>query len=213
MLSKTIREPIYRLLGPVGKAIAATGITPNGLTILGFLIVLGGCYLVAGGRHLEAAFVISVGGLFDSFDGMVAKITGKASKRGAFLDSTLDRLADSFLFGAAAWFYMGLALPGLSPSRVAVGESGIDLISTYGAAISVGCLILALMISYVRSKAESLGYDGSAGLAERAERVIVYIAGLFFGYFGEALLILLVVSAATLVHRFVSVWNQSKPQS
>jgi CDP-diacylglycerol--glycerol-3-phosphate 3-phosphatidyltransferase len=195
-----------RLITPLARALAATRITPNGVTSLGFVVVAAGCYLVAGGELFIAGFVIGIGGVFDSFDGLVAKITGKASKRGAFLDSTLDRLSDALLFLAAAWYFIVLPVPGLFEPPSPYTFNG------YHVALAVGCLILALMTSYIRAKAESLGYDGSAGFIERAERMIIYVLGLLLGYFVEALAILFVLSAITVVQRFVSVWRQGKPK-
>lgn len=227
MLSKRFRDPLNRVFVPMGRALARAGFTANSVTVVGFLIISAGCYLVAGGRLLMGGVLIMVGGLFDSFDGAVAKARGGGSPRGAFLDSTLDRMSDAVLFLSVAWYYTALPVPGLrglgalgpfgedSGARV-LGGMALDGEKVLGFGLALSCLALAFMTSYIRARAESLGYDGSAGLVERAERVIIVLAGLVFEpttgapVVAAALASLFVLSLVTVIQRFVHVWRQGR---
>jgi len=127
----------------------------------------------------------------DLLDGALAKAQNTSSQRGAFFDSTVDRITDSLLLGGIAWYLASTASPHMSILPFAV------------AAVSS-------LISYQRAKAESLGIDAKGGLMERAERIIAICVGLLF----EPLLIpilwiMLVLTSITAIQRFVKVWKQA----
>lgn len=147
------------LLSPVVKALAAMGATPGGLTIGGLLICLAAAWLTWRGLYWQAGLVMVAGSLFDAVDGGVARLTGKVSKAGAALDSTLDRIAESALFIA-----------------VLAGRAGSEHVTLlYAAPLA---LAGSLMVSYVRARAEGLGIRCEVGFFTRTERLVVMIASL-----------------------------------
>ena len=180
---------------PVVTVLARTPLTPNLLTWLGFLITIGAAVLI-GTEHLFAAgFVVLVAGLFDMLDGALARATGKVTRFGGVLDSTLDRLSEAaLLLGVLVIFVRGQQ----------VGES-----------ILVGlALTSSLMVSYLRSKVEALGIEANIGLFTRAERVIVLALGLLLSQFQYVLIIALsiitFISIFTAGQRIFHAWRQTR---
>lgn len=142
-------EPVYRLL-------ARSRVSPNLLTLICLVLSVAAACTIVGGSLAIGGAVGLVGSSFDYFDGRVARKTGRTSRAGNFLDSTLDRWCDiAFLGGAAVLFREQVAL--LVASIVALGSS--------------------LVISYTRAKAESLGGDLKVGIMQRPERVVVFCLG------------------------------------
>jgi len=152
-----LREVIAeKITYPIARRIAILGISPNTITIVGFLIAILYLPLMAYGKPLLALLVIILSGIMDILDGAVAKVTGKTTKLGSFLDSTLDRIEDIiFIFGLRFLKINDL------------------LIYTF--------LTLSLMISYMRAKGESLGLRVEGrGIIERAERIILIALMILF---------------------------------
>jgi CDP-diacylglycerol--glycerol-3-phosphate 3-phosphatidyltransferase len=132
-------------------------------------------------------------GLPDLLDGPVAKAAGTAAPRGAFFDSVADRVTDTLLLGGVAWY----------------------LASTHGgkaALLPFAVLGAATLVSYERAKAESLGFNAKGGIMERAERIVLLGIGLLFSsLLVPVLWVMLVLTLATVVQRFVMVWRQASP--
>ena len=146
------------------------GITADVMTLVG-ITMSAIAAVVIGAGNLGWGLVLMIGtGLPDLLDGAIAKAAGTSSTRGAYFDSVSDRLADIMLFSGVAWF--------LSANI----EGQIHM-------LPVAVMGLAIMISYQRAKAESLGFDAKGGLMERAERFIALGIGLFLGNFDVNLLI------------------------
>ncbi|MEX2552814.1 MAG: CDP-alcohol phosphatidyltransferase family protein [Actinomycetota bacterium] len=203
MLERIFGAAFKRVIVPIGKALSRTGLSANAVTVLGFLVTLASAYVIATGHHITAGLVLVGGALFDTLDGVVARATGTSSMRGAFLDSTLDRLSDAAIFTGLIWrFTLG--------SDASVGETAALGISQPGASLALGAMVLAFMVSYVRARAEGLGFECKVGIAERPERIAVVAAGLVFNLLVPALALLALASAVTLVQRFVHVWQQAK---
>lgn len=199
MIARWLRAFADWLFIPIAKGVARLGISANMVTIIGLVIAAIGCYYIAVSRLFIGALIVTGGMLFDSLDGSVAKVTGKMTKAGAFLDSTLDRVADAFLMLAVAVYFLR-PLAVLGPS---------------GSALALTGLVLGFLISYVRARAESLGFECKVGMMERASRAIIVILGVFFEGLGfptliPSLVILVILSTETLVHRFVHVWKQAR---
>lgn len=212
MLERIFGAAFKRVIVPIGKALSRTGLSANAVTVLGFLVTLASAYVIAVGHHITAGLVLVGGALFDTLDGVVARATGTSSKRGAFLDSTLDRLSDAAIFAGLIWRFT--AGP-LTPWMVTVEGSPADAIagnasSPWGAALALGAMVLGFMVSYVRARAEGLGFECKVGIAERPERIAVVAVGLVFNLLVPALALLALASAVTLVQRFVHVWQQAK---
>lgn len=185
------REAVDRGLTPIGASLRRTGVSADVVTIVGIAMASVAATTIALG-YLRAGFLFLVlTGVPDALDGAVAKASGTTSQRGAFFDSVSDRLTDALLFGGVAWY-------------LAVNESNLIMM------LPVGIMSMAMMVSYQRAKAESLGYDAKGGIMERAERFIVLGFGLLFN---ELLIwtlwLMLALTAVTAVQRFVKVWRQA----
>jgi len=194
MLDQKIRAQWDRAIAPVGRFIGRTRISPNAVTVLGLLVQVGAAWLILEGAVRVAGLVTLVAAVFDVLDGAVAKARGLASKFGAFLDSTTDRLADALYFIPIAWLY-------------GVSDGGRD--SDWVAALALATLVLSFLVSYVKARAEGLGFDCKVGIAERAERSLIVVAGLIFEVIPVALLVLSAASLVTVVQRVVHVRRQA----
>lgn len=162
LVSPRLRQRVRGGAEPIATAFGRLGLTPNALTVIGFG---GSCLagaLAAGGQWLPAGIASLFFAAFDLLDGALARATGRVSRFGAFLDSTLDR-------GGEAVVYAGLVI-GLVGSSVASASLLAGLI-----ALTMGA---ALLVSYTRARAESLGFSGDVGVAPRPERVVVLGVGL-----------------------------------
>lgn len=178
----------------IGKRLVRLGVTANEITFLGVVLAGATGYLIARGYFLVSIVLLTVGGLMDTLDGVVAKAAGTTSDKGAFLDSVADRVADALIFGGVAWYLA----TGHNP-RLAL--------------IPFAIVAVSAVISYERAKAESLGYDAKGGLMERAERLIFLgVALLLHVIFVPLLCVLLALSAFTALQRFVKVWRQATPE-
>jgi CDP-diacylglycerol--glycerol-3-phosphate 3-phosphatidyltransferase len=151
---------------------------PNALSVVGLGVSLGGAWLFAQGRFREGALVVLLGGVFDLVDGVVARRQGRATPFGGFLDSSLDRVVDMALLLGPLMYY---------------AREGATLL-TWVAALA---LVATVMVSYTKARAESLLPSFEGGLLERAERVVILVAGGLFGAMPLALGIVAVGSTIT----------------
>lgn len=195
MFDGNMREQVDRGLEPIGVALRNAGFTADVLTVTGIGMSTAAAITIGSGHLLLGMVLMFLTGIPDALDGAVAKASGTSSSRGAYFDSVSDRLSDIILFSGVAWY--------LSDTR----DSQIHM-------LPVAVMGVALMISYQRAKAESLGYDAKGGLMERAERFIALGVGLFLGSFNDDLLIIVLwvmfaLTAITAVQRFVKVWKQA----
>lgn len=176
-----------------GKILAKTKITPNQITFLGLLAncVIG--VLIAKGQlsYFTVGILILVAGFFDALDGSVARITGRSSVFGNFLDSVLDRYADSVI-------YFGMLVHFLSLGK-----------TSYVFLIAVA-IVGSLMVSYTRAKAESLNAECEVGLLPRAVRIIILGAGFCAGQVFWTLVIIAALTHLTVVQRMVYVYKKLK---
>ncbi len=191
MFDGNLRKPFDAAVAPIGSGLQKIGVSPDAITVLG-IAMAGACAVAIGnGRFFTAFLLLAATGLPDALDGAVAKAGGTAGPRGAFLDSVSDRVSDGLIFAGAGWYFAGTDTP-----RMAM--------------LPFALFITASVISYMRAKAESLGYDAKGGLMERAERFIVLGIGLAISsLFVPVLWIMLVLSIGTAAFRFVKVWRQA----
>lgn len=215
MLNKLFRGAADAVIRRPARLLIAAGVTPNALTLAGFAVVAGACWLIARGRLFAGGMLLGLGALFDVADGAVAKEGGSASVRGAFLDSTTDRLSDALLFFAIFWQYMyrgGIweVTFGRGPTKELVSDPALwGRESQTGALLALAALVSGFLVSYIKARAEGLGIECRVGVAERPERVVLPILGLLLNQLIGALVILVVLSVITAVQRFVHVWRQS----
>jgi len=191
-----------RIEAPVAAIFARSRLTPNMLTLIGFGIAIAGAYLAAIQLWIPAGLVVGFGAAFDLFDGALARATGKTSKFGAFLDSTMDRAGEAVV-------YIGLVF-GL-----------LTLGDTNGAALAAATMAAAFMVSYARAKSDSLGYSSgtgmaNVGLAPREVRSVILVIGLLAAAFDlrfliGAIALIAVLAAITTIQRIYFVYRQSQP--
>jgi CDP-diacylglycerol--glycerol-3-phosphate 3-phosphatidyltransferase len=199
MLNRSLRAFATRLLTPLARWFLKLGISPDVVTIVG---TSGVCFaaLFFYPRHqfFWGSLVIAIFALFDSLDGVMARLSGRSTKWGAYLDSTLDRVADSAIFGGLVlWYSAGGRTP-------------------YLAALSLACLILGSVVSYAKARAEGLGMTANVGIADRAKRVVVVLLATGLVGLGVPQVLLTVVLAGlalasliTVIQRMLEVRRQA----
>ena len=185
------RKIASTLSAPVVRIIARTGITPNMMTWFGFLVVLLGAVLTGVGFNIAGGIVILVGAACDMLDGALARYTGKTSKFGAVLDSTLDRASEGAVLIALAY--------------VLVVKS-----SVLGVTLVAVTMLFSFLVSYIRSRAEGIGLELKDGIFTRSERVIVLGIGIIINQLIIALAIVAFFSIITTVQRLTLVWFKTR---
>ncbi len=195
MFDAKIRAYYDARMRPVGDALGRSGVNPNAITLVGVGLQVVVATEIVRGELFVAGLLAIAAGLADSLDGAVAKARGAHNPFGALLDSTVDRLSDGLLFIPIAWFY-GFS-SGASASR-----------SGWVAALALATLVASFLVSYVKARAEGLGYECNVGIAERAERLILVVAGLLLDLIPLMLTILAILSVVTLFQRVLHVRSQ-----
>jgi CDP-diacylglycerol--glycerol-3-phosphate 3-phosphatidyltransferase len=191
MFDGRFRSSFEKGLTPVGANLRKTGITADHLTALGIVMAAGASIAIGNGALRAGLLLLVLTAVPDVLDGAVAKASGTAGPRGAFFDSTADRLTDALLLGGVGWF-----LATTHPGRISV--------------LPLAVLGASMLISYERAKAESLGFTAKGGLMERAERIILLGFGLLFDSLLIGVLwVMLVLTLVTAGQRFVKVWRQA----
>lgn len=190
------RSQIEVGLKPIGNSIKRSGISADVLTATGIVMAVAAAVAIGAGALTLGFVLVVLTGIPDLLDGAVAKASGKATLRGAFFDSVSDRLTDGLLFGGLAWYLV-----------VADGRPWVVMLPVAG-------YVTASVVSYIRAKADALGFDARGGLVERAERFILICFGLLF----EPLLLwvlalIVVLNTVTAVQRFAKVWVQATNQT
>lgn len=189
MISERIGTWVRGYLLLVGQVIARTGVTPNQLTLIGLGLNVVVAIVIANGEFRLGGVLLLIASAFDMLDGAVARATQSISKIGGFLDSTLDRYSEIVV-------YLGVLIY-LLDTEDARTASILVVVASTG----------ALMISYARAKAESIGYTASVGLAARPERVVLLALFLIFGWTIWALWLLALATHITAITRIVHVWR------
>jgi CDP-diacylglycerol--glycerol-3-phosphate 3-phosphatidyltransferase len=194
MLDVRARKKVSRVVDPVARLIARTGATPTMVTITGLTLSVAGSVLIASGRLAVGATVLGVGAALDILDGVLARVTGTESSRGALLDSFTDRVGEVAMWTGLA-FYLG--------ERAEAALVTLSIVAVCG----------SLLTPYVRAKAEALGIEGKGGLMGRAERLLVFGLGVGLEGVGlptlEAAIWIVAVGAwITVFQRFVRTWRR-----
>ncbi len=168
-------------------------ISPNGLTLAGLLVTTLGAATLAYGSLLIAGVILLFAGLFDILDGAVARASGREYSYGAFLDSTIDRYSEGVV-------YLGILVYFLARHQT------VEPILVFSA------LAGSFLVSYVRARAQSLGFVCDVGFMARPERVVIIVAGLILGQLSLALWILAIGTNLTALQRVAVVWRQSREE-
>jgi CDP-diacylglycerol--glycerol-3-phosphate 3-phosphatidyltransferase len=192
------RAGIPRVFGPLAGWLLRRGVSPDAVTVLGTAgVLVGAVGFGARGQLVVAAVIVTLSALTDVVDGTMARMSGRRGKFGAFLDSTMDRVADGAIFAAVAYWLAGQH-------------------RWSGEVAALICLTAGQVVSYAKARAEGLGMTANIGVAERAERLIIIGLG---GLFAElvwkysldvSLWILAVLSVITIGQRIVTVYRQDQ---
>jgi phosphatidylglycerophosphate synthase len=176
-----------RPLTPIARKVP---IHPNSLTVAGFVITTAAALVIP--FHLRIGGVlILLGGFCDMCDGIIARVNGKSTSFGAFLDSLLDRYSDAFLFLSVAWH---------------LADRGDHA----GAFLSIGTMVGALLVSYARARGEGLGINSHAGIMERPERIALLIIAALTGWVTPILYAMFILTHFTVIQRAYAVWRAGK---
>lgn len=201
ILPDWLRNGYLRLMEPVAALLVRLRVHPNTITIAGTVFMIAGGALYGAGFIVLGGWLLGLTALTDVLDGMVARRTGTATAFGAFLDSTLDRVADGAVLGGLAVFYA------TSPAHTSVPMIVVCLAGIIG----------SFLTSYTRARAESLGLDAKVGMLQRPERVVLLAApqgffGLAFnGFILSAIVVILAVTAwITVFQRIAYVYGRTK---
>jgi CDP-diacylglycerol--glycerol-3-phosphate 3-phosphatidyltransferase len=201
MLNRYARAFVTRLITPLAGALVRAGVSPDAVTLVGTLGVAGGALLFyPRGELFLGTLVVTAFVFSDTLDGTMARLQGRSSSWGAFLDSTLDRLGDAAIFGGLVlWF-----------------SAGGDHRPT--AVLALACLVAGALVSYAKARAEGLGMTADVGIAERAERLVAVLAatglvglGLPRELLTVVLALLALASGVTVVQRVLAVRRQALP--
>ena len=212
----TVQRIARTALDPIARGLAAMGFRPDHLTVLGLLFsVAGGLSFGLGSFQLGAGF-IAISGLCDILDGQIARLLGRISRFGAFLDSTLDRVAEGALLVGVASFYTANLVEQVSdPERVLRNLANGLHPFHWGlfSLLALLALVGSFMVSYTRARAEGLGLECKVGWFERPERMVLLIIAGLAGHgpvMPAALLLLTGLSFATAFQRMAHVWKQTR---
>ncbi|MFD1719141.1 phosphatidylinositol phosphate synthase [Georgenia deserti] len=202
MLSSNGRRLATVLFGPAARLLVRLGISPDAVTVAGTaLTVAAALSLLPTGHLLAGALTLGALVVLDNLDGQMARLTGRESDWGAFLDSTMDRFADAAIFAGV----------GIWALRHVDGAAG-----DVTAALALSCLVLGSIVPYAKARAASLGMTADGGLAERADRLVVILVAVLLVGLGlpvviltVALVLLALASAWTVIQRVSAVHRQS----
>jgi CDP-diacylglycerol--glycerol-3-phosphate 3-phosphatidyltransferase/CDP-diacylglycerol--inositol 3-phosphatidyltransferase len=188
-----------RLLSPIANFLLRLGVSPDAVTLVGTIgVSAAALYFFPRGELLVGVLVITAFVFSDLIDGYMARSAGTSSRWGAFLDSSLDRIADSAIFGGLVLYF---------------AHDQDDMLM---ASVALYCLVMGSLTSYVRARAEGLGMQAKVGIAERADRlVLVLVLAGFSEIFDQPVLldivlwVLAAASTVTVVQRMVVVRRQA----
>ena len=194
MLGLSARPVVEKVVAPLIARLARAGVTPDAITVVGTVGAVGGAVLLFGTGHLFwGTVVVTVSVLLDLLDGALARARGGGTVFGAVLDSVGDRAADAAIFGALIWWFSG------------AGDNRLLVL------LALLCLVLGVLTSYVKARAEGVGIACNVGIVERLERLLLVLFGTGLTGIGVpyalhvGLWVLLAGSAITVVQRIVAV--------
>jgi CDP-diacylglycerol--glycerol-3-phosphate 3-phosphatidyltransferase len=186
------RNLAHRITDPIVGILSKSGITPNALTLINLALNIAAASIIATGHFLIGGILVLVAGLFDILDGALARFTKQTTRFGAILDSVADRISEAaILCGLLIWY---------------IPQEGASLEIVLIFVVLIG----SFLVSYIRARAEGLGWQCQVGLFTRAERVIVLAIGLLINQIFIVLCVLVVFVFFTVVQRLVYLWKQAK---
>ena len=178
------KASLTRLGDPVARVLLRAHVRPNHLTMVGLGVSILAAFALAQGQLRVGAVLLALAGLFDFFDGSLARLANSVSAFGAFLDSVADRYSDLVVLLGVLLYY----------HRVP---------DTVGVLLTMGALVGTIMTSYTKARAQSIGVRCEIGLIERPERLILLIAGATFNVLTPAMIALALLSNLTALQRIL----------
>jgi len=204
ILPDWLQNGYLKFIDPVANWLVRRGVHPNTITAIGTLCTVAGGAIYASGHIRTGGWFLGATALFDVLDGTVARRSNKSSTFGAFLDSTLDRVADGALLGGLADFY-------------AINPRHSNMVMVV---VCLAGLIGAYLTSYIRARAEALGLDAKVGMVQRPERIVLLsVPQAFFGLvfngvvLGLIVVFLTITAWITVVQRMVFVYQQTNARA
>ena len=203
-ISNESRGQIKKIFEPIALAMGRLGLTPDGLTVIGFLITAVGAALVGVQLWIVGGLVVFIGGVFDMFDGTLARATGQTSRLGSFMDSTFDKMGEILVF------------LGVIAGLLAADAGDVPVI------VAAAAMGAAIMVSYTRAKSDGLGFSSGMGLAAvgvmpREIRLVIVSIGIVLTgtsigptAIELAMGVILVGSVITVIQRIIHVRRQAK---
>ena len=176
------------LVNPILILMVKVKLTPNAVTILGFIICCISAYYISSGSFLVGGLLVLFSGFLDIFDGALARKINQITDKGAFLDSTFDRLSEAIVLIGLIYYFSNS------------NETNFVLLTSLS-------LVFSLLISYLRARIEGLGYNSKSGFFTRPERVLLVSLGLIFFSPELTVTLLALATAAGLFHRFLIFWR------
>jgi CDP-diacylglycerol--glycerol-3-phosphate 3-phosphatidyltransferase len=193
MFTQRFQDWVRRAARGLVTAIHLRGITPNALTLIGLAVTTVAAVLIGLGWLIPGGLVLLFAGLFDILDGAVARVTNRVGRYGAFLDSTTDRYAEVVTYAALLYHFISRSGGELPAMLVIIALGG------------------SLLVSYVRARAQSLGFTCDGGLLARPERVVITVIGLVVPpLLVPALWVLAVLTNLTALQRIRLVWREAR---
>ena len=194
MFSSRLQSFVRRGAARLAAAIGFLRLSPNAVTLIGLGVTLVGAVLIALDQLWPAGLVLLLAGSFDILDGAVARVTGKMHRYGAFLDSTADRYGEGVTYLGLLYLLLVRDHRQLEPFLVAAALAG------------------SFLVSYVRARAQSLGFSCDGGWFARPERIVVTALGLLTGQLAIMLWVLALATNLTAGQRIREVWQQHRAQ-
>ena len=186
-----LRRIFKGILDPIGTLLNRLGLTPNAITLLGLVGTSIGAYFLSQGRMASGGLILLASALVDAFDGTMARLRGESSDLGAFVDSVSDRYAEFITFGGLLYFFLSQAdYPGVVVTFAATAGS--------------------VLVSYVKARAEGLGFEAKVGILTRVERYIVLIPLLVFNQPFAAAVLIALLGNITALQRIIYVRAQGR---
>ena len=184
------RNLAHRITDPIVGILSRSGITPNALTLINLALNIAAAFIITTGHFLLGGILVLVAGLFDLLDGALARFIKQTTRFGAILDSVADRISEAaILCGILIWY-------------IPQEDTSLEIVLIFVV------LIGSFLVSYIRARAEGLGWQCQVGLFTRAERVIVLAIGLLVNQIFIALCVLVVFVFITVAQRLVYLWKQ-----
>jgi CDP-diacylglycerol--glycerol-3-phosphate 3-phosphatidyltransferase len=189
--AEKFQAPLDKILKPATLFLARIGIHPNALSLLGATLTLGVPWAMVKGQWMGAGLWLLFAGFFDILDGSLARNEGLKSRFGAFLDSTLDRVSEAVVLAGFLIYYQQQE-------------------SLVGCLLAFCVFLLSMLVSYTRARAEGLGLECRVGLLPRPGRVALLALGFFFQQPTGALILVGLLSLATVFQRIYWVWSKTR---